>query len=88
LIKEASAAKPQAGPLVEIRVAASRIVPLVDKEGKVDAKQIKDKAFGDTGKDKMTATVEGGEALKIRVAIDSATVKFFGLIEKEKKEKE
>ncbi len=89
LIKTASAVKAEAAPVLQVRVNAARLAPLIDKEGKVDAKKAKEKAFGETGgKDKISFTVEGGKSLRLALSVDSAVLKFLSLVEKDKKDKE
>jgi hypothetical protein len=83
-LKEALAAPPQAGPLVHFEVHLARLAPAIaldrgDTKGTV-AKAAAE-AFPGGGKDRLLFTVEGGPALKVRVAVNAAVLKFVGLLE-------
>jgi citrate lyase gamma subunit len=88
LLKEAAEAEAAAAPIIDVRVSAARIAPLVNKDAKLDISAIKEKAFGDAGKDKIHFKVEGGKALRVNITVDAPVVKFFSLLDKEKKEKD
>jgi len=64
----------------------TRVAPLI-KNDKADASAIaKDVFSGDqTNKDRARFSIEGGDVLKIRAAVDGAVVKFLSLMEKETK---
>jgi hypothetical protein len=88
-IQEAIAAQPAMAQPFQIDLSMTRVAPLI-KNDKADASAIaKDVFSGDqTNKDRARFSIEGGDALKIRAAVDGAVVKFLSLMEKETKKPE
>jgi hypothetical protein len=75
-LKEALAAKPKAGPVVQFEVSLKRLAQVLAQDNP-KAGPAAEAAFGSgSGKDRIVFTVEGGNALKIRFTMKAAVVKF------------
>jgi len=90
ILKQALVAKPESAPIFQVKASASRIGPAVALDKNVDAKRIADKVFGanSPSNDKVEFSLDGGKSLTFRMAIDTKVMKFFMLVNKEKKAKE
>jgi hypothetical protein len=83
-LKEALDKEPRVGKIALAEVSMSRLVPLLVKQHPGAAEAAKD-AFGSgSGNDKIVVTLEGGDALKLRMSMKAQLVKFFGLLEQAK----
>jgi hypothetical protein len=84
-LKEALAAKPQAGPQVQFEMALKRFARALAQDNK-DAEKFAEEAFAQ-GKDndRIRFTLDGGKALQTRLSLKTPVLKFFSLMrEKEK----
>jgi hypothetical protein len=86
-LKEALATKPARALPLQIEVSMARLAPLIGKQDKADASVAAQQAFSgaDANRDKIRLSIEGGKALKVRLALQSAVVKFFSLMDKQSK---
>jgi hypothetical protein len=85
LLKEALAREPRVAKLVDVEMSMARLVPLMAQDNPAAPKAAKE-AFGtDKGGDRIRLTLEGGDALKLRLGVKAPLVKFFAQIEEAKK---
>jgi hypothetical protein len=83
-LKEALGTAPKPGRIAQAELAAARVAPLLEKENKGAVEAAK-KAFGnDKDSDRVRVTVEGGDALRLRLAVKTGLVKFLGLLDAQK----
>jgi hypothetical protein len=86
-LRQAATAPAQAAPPLELAFSMSRLAPTI-KENADAVKSAAGQAFGaNQGHDKLQVTLQGGEALTLRFSIGTPVVRFFSLVEKEKKGK-
>ncbi|HEV3262209.1 MAG TPA: hypothetical protein VG013_35480 [Gemmataceae bacterium] len=80
-VKELAVAEPKVQPQFEFEMGLARLAPLMAKEHPEAAKAAEE-AFAKAGKgsDKIRFSVQGGEALKVRFAVQAPVVKFFSHI--------
>jgi hypothetical protein len=84
-LKGALAAGPGTSKVFEFQMALSRVAPLMVRDNK-EAPEIAKKAFAkDKDADKVRITLEGGKALRLRMAMKAQVVAFFSLLEQAKK---
>jgi hypothetical protein len=83
-LKEALAAVPRTGKVMELQIALARLVPLFDDPRQTEAAH---QVFGD-GKDgdRLRLSVEGGNALTLRLSLKAKLIDFVYRIDKAKKE--
>jgi hypothetical protein len=79
-LKEAISAAPKAAPPVLVEVSLAHLATAMAKDQK-HAPAAAQKAFTEKDSDKITLTVSGGKALKVRFAMKSAVIKFIHLME-------
>lgn len=83
-IKEAATASPKTGRVFQIEAAIRQMAPLMEKDHK-GAEAAAKKAFGKaTGSDKVRFTIEGGDALKVRLSAKAQVLKFGSLMDENK----
>jgi hypothetical protein len=83
-LKEALAAAPRTGKVMELQMALARLVPLFDdpKQAEV-ARQV----FGKSNDgDRLHLSVEGGNALTLRLSLKAKLIDFVNRVDKAKKE--
>jgi hypothetical protein len=99
LLKDALQSKPKVAPLVQLELSATKMAPAIaasggkkgkskEAKGRTDVQAVIARAFG-SGKDndKIVVTLEGGDALRLRFDMGAPVLKFFHLMEEQKKEK-
>jgi hypothetical protein len=84
-LKEALAATAKAGKVMEVRLALSQLAPLLAKDNKSAPAIAKEVFAKDKNSDKIHVSVEGGKALKVRLAMKAKLVEFFAKLEEAKK---
>jgi hypothetical protein len=86
-IKQAAAAKPKAGPLLQVQMSMARAAKLVAEQQPAAVEAAKN-AFKDKNKDKFRLVVQGGKSLTVKFSMDAAIVTFGALVDElEKKDK-
>ena len=84
-LKEALTAEPKASKVMEIQMAMSRLAPLMAKDNK-SAPEIAKEVFGKAKDgDKIRITLEGGDALKLRLGMKAQLLEFFYKTQQSKK---
>jgi hypothetical protein len=85
-LKTALSAQPGAAPEVDIKVSLARLAPTTAKS-KNDTTAAAQKAFGGIGhgNDQLQITLEGGKSLKARLSMNADVLRFFSILDKEKK---
>jgi hypothetical protein len=84
VLKEALAAKPIAGPIVQSEMSLKRFAALYGLADP-DIAKIAETAFAQgKGNDKVRVTVEGGKALRVRFSMKSDVLRFYAEILKQK----
>jgi hypothetical protein len=99
LLKGALQSKPKVAPLLQLEFSATKMAPAIaasgskkgkskEAQGKTDLQAVMAQAFG-SGKDndKIVVTLEGGNALRLRFDMGAPVLKFFHLMDEQKKEK-
>jgi hypothetical protein len=86
-LKEALASKPADAQPLLIEISVARLAPLIATKDNTAPARAAQKAFGgaDASRDQIRLSIEGGKALKLRVALQSAAVRFFSLMDKQSK---
>ncbi|SRR5579875_114037 len=82
-LKEALAAAPRTGKVIELQMALARLTPLFDNPEQVDiARQV----FGDgKGGDRLRLSIEGGNALTLHLFLKTKLIDYVNRVEKAKK---
>lgn len=83
-LKDALAQKSVASPIALAELSMARLVPLLTREHPAASEAAKEAFAGGSGNDKIQVTLEGGDALKVRMSMKAQLVKFFGLLDKAK----
>jgi hypothetical protein len=85
VLKEVAAAGPKTGKVMEFRMSVARMAPLMEEDNK-GATEVARKVFAkDKDGDKIRVTIEGGEALKVRLSMKAQLVAFFSQLDQNKK---
>jgi hypothetical protein len=79
-LKEALGATPRPGRVAQFEIAVKRVAPLMERENK-GATEAAKKAFTEEGSDRVRITLEGGPALKLRLAMKAQLLKFVSLLD-------
>lgn len=84
-LKEALAAAPRTGKVLELQLALARVAPLLDDPAQADiARQV----FGDGKNDgRLRISVEGGQTLTLRLSMKAKLIDYVNRVEKAKKNK-
>jgi hypothetical protein len=83
-LKGALTAAPKVGRVAQFEMSVARVAPLMEKENKGAAEAAKQAFAKDKDADKLRITVEGGQSLRLRLAMKTQLVKFFSLVEQAK----
>jgi hypothetical protein len=87
-LKEALGGEAKSSKVMEIQMAMSRLAPLMAKDNK-SAPEIAKEVFGKAKEgDKIHITVEGGDALKLRLGMKAQLLEFFYKLQQAKKQGE
>jgi hypothetical protein len=86
-LKEALAAAPGKSPPFKVEVSMARIAPFIKPADKSNPVEAASQAFpkGKEGSDKILLVMEGGSRFSLRMQIQTAVLKFFGILEEQKK---
>jgi hypothetical protein len=79
-LKEAVAAQPKPGRIAQVEASLLRLAPLLEKENKGAGEAAK-KAFREKGSDKVRITIQGGEALEVRISGMAQLIRFARLLD-------
>lgn len=83
-LKEALAAAPRTGKVMELQLALARLAPLFDDPKQAEiARQV---FGGGNGGDRARLSVEGGNALTLRLSLKAKLIDFVNRVDKAKKE--
>src|SRR5207249_2859818 len=82
-LKETLVQKPAQAPLLRFEASLARLAPVMSRSKKGDPVEAARKAFSgaDKNNDSIQLTVEGGEALKVRLRVKEPVIKFFRMID-------
>jgi hypothetical protein len=88
VLKSALSAEPKAAPPLELNLSMAKLGPVIANSNKSDpekADKAAAEAFGQeaTGKDKLSITLKGGEALQAQLQMNTAVLKFFQMMSPE-----
>jgi hypothetical protein len=76
-VKQAATKEPAAAPIVLLEVSVARVAPLFDEKHIEAARAVAESIFGSDPKgDKVTAVLEGGDRLHLRIAVSGKVLKF------------
>lgn len=82
-LKDALKAAPAAGKVIDLQLALRRLAPLTDNAAFAD---IAREVFGDDkNADRLRLTLEGGDALTLRLSVKAKLLDYINRVEKEKK---
>ncbi len=81
-LKEAIAVQPKAGRIVQVEASLKRLAPLMEKEHP-GASAAAQKAFTQKGSDRVRLTIEGGDALEVRLSAFALLIKFADALDKD-----
>jgi hypothetical protein len=79
VLKDALAVTPTMGKVTDLQFAVSRLAPL-SKDRRGEAKEIARRVFTDDRDDRFRLTLEGGQALKLRLAMKTKLIEFFSRV--------
>ncbi len=80
-LKEALTTTAKASPVAQVELSLARLAPLMEKENKGAVEAAKKVFAKEKGSDKLRLTIEGGGALKLRLAMKTPIVKVLSLID-------
>ena len=88
ILKKAVSASPAPASLLKMEFSVSRLVALSKAYDAEASKRAAKKVFGDNPKtdDTFTLSVEGGDKLRVNLAVKGKVVQFFAELDKAKKE--
>lgn len=80
-LRTALATSPKSAPPMEVVAHFARLVPAMTKT-KGDPKAAAKQAFTGGGTDQLHVSVNGGDAIRLRLELQAAVIRFFALVEK------